>query len=379
MFRVGLNKLETISQLVRTMSTDRVQEYLSSIPIVTKSLLLFNIAVHVVLFVTSFPVNDLAINPLVIIVHGEYYRMVSSAFVHGGLMHIVMNMSTLLAIGGSLENQYGTIPMLFLTLWCLLLCGATFVCMVWAYAIISSQPGELNTSAVGYSGVLFSYALIDAFHSVETSRSVFGMFSVPTKAYPFILLALIQVCTGYVLCTFEWSCCSQYADMKLCPDIFLFPSYQVLMPNISFWGHLSGLVVGLLLISQIGVSLFMPTYGTNVFVLAAKDESIFGIYWYIFLADCMVYLEQMVPCCRPLVLCGGYVPVRDKDLVHAYLRCSTAGGGGGAGTGDCCSSCCAGIKSGLQAVAGAICYVCVFFWQILVFLLTMIGKFYRVV
>jgi len=57
----------------------------------------------------------------------------------------------------------------------------------------ASHPGELNTSAVGYSGVLFSYALIDAFHSVETSRSVFGMFSVPTKAYPFILLALIQV------------------------------------------------------------------------------------------------------------------------------------------------------------------------------------------
>lgn len=108
-------------------------------------------------------------------------------------MHIGMNMSTLLAIGSSLENQYGTLPMLFLTLWCLLLCGATFVLMVWSYAVASGQPGALNTSAVGYSGILFSYALIEAFHSVETSRSVFGMFSVPTKAYPFILLALIQV------------------------------------------------------------------------------------------------------------------------------------------------------------------------------------------
>lgn len=179
------------------MSTSRVQEYLSSIPIVTKSLLLFNIAVHVALFVTSFPVNDLAINPLVILVRGEYYRMVSSAFVHGGLMHIGMNMSTLLAIGSSLESQYGTLPMLFLTLWCLLLCGGTFVFMVWLYAVCSAQPSALNTSAVGYSGVLFSYALIEAFHSAETSRSVFGMFSVPTKAYPFILLALIQVIDFY--------------------------------------------------------------------------------------------------------------------------------------------------------------------------------------
>lgn len=45
---------------------------------------------------------------------------------------------------------------------------------------------------MGYSGVLFSYALVEAFHSAETSRSVFGLFSVPTKAYPFILLVLIQ-------------------------------------------------------------------------------------------------------------------------------------------------------------------------------------------
>jgi len=154
------------------------------------------------------------------------------------------------------------------------------------------------------------------------------------------------------------------------------------MPNISFWGHLSGLVVGILLISQIGVSLFMPTYGTNVFCLQRKIKvtSLIGIF---VLADCMVYLEQMVPCCRPLVLCGGYVPVRDKDLVPAYLQCGTAGGGGGGrtgtGTGDCCSSCCAGMKSGLQAVAGAICYAFVFFWQILVFLLTMIGKSGRLV
>ncbi len=37
------------------------------------------------------------------------------------------------------------------------------------------------------------------------------------------------------------------------------------------------------------------------------------------------------------------------------------------------------MMSGLQAVAGAICYVFVFFWQILVFLLTVIGKSSRVV
>jgi hypothetical protein len=61
------------------------------------------------------------------------------------------------------------------------------------YAWATYNPGALNTSAVGYSGVLFAYALVEAFHSPDTSRSVFGMFNVPTKAYPFILLVLIQV------------------------------------------------------------------------------------------------------------------------------------------------------------------------------------------
>jgi hypothetical protein len=63
------------------------------------------------------------------------------------------------------------------------------------YAAVQQQPRELFTSAVGYSGVLFAYALVESFHSPETSRSVFGMFSVPTKAYPFILLVLLQVLT----------------------------------------------------------------------------------------------------------------------------------------------------------------------------------------
>ncbi len=82
-----------------------------------------------------------------------------------------------------------------------------------------------------------------------------------------------------------------------------------------------------------------------------------------------MYMEQALSCCRPLVQCGGYVPVRDKSLVHPYLQCSSSGGSGG-GSFDLCRS--AGAV--LQVAAGAVVSVVVFVWQIVAFLLAMIGK-----
>lgn len=65
-------------------------------------------------------------------------------------------------------------------------------------------------SSVGFSGVLFSLAVLESNNAAQPTRSVFGFFSVPTKYYPWVLLVLISV----------------------------------VMPNISFVGHLSGLLIG---------------------------------------------------------------------------------------------------------------------------------------
>lgn len=58
---------------------------------------------------------------------------------------------------------------------------------------VTGDQSYMHSSSIGYSGVLFAYAGMEAFHSTQTSRSVFGIFSVPTKAYPFILLIVLQV------------------------------------------------------------------------------------------------------------------------------------------------------------------------------------------
>ena len=63
-----------------------------------------------------------------------------------------------------------------------------------------------------------------AFHGGSSTRNIFGMFNVPARIYPVVLLILLQV----------------------------------LIPGISFLGHLSGILIGIL-ISIGGVNLLLPS------------------------------------------------------------------------------------------------------------------------
>lgn len=204
--------------------TSRLQEFLGHLPTVTLGLLFINIGVHAFIFLTSWPVNDFSFIPFLILKEGQYYRIVTSAFVHGGMFHIAMNMMSLVALGGALEPAYGSIRFLWISLLAIFLAGGIAFAFLYLCSVLIN-PSYLFTNSVGYSGVLFSYAVIEAFHSAEASRSVFGIFSVPTKWYPFILLLILQF----------------------------------ILPNISFSGHLGGLLAGMLLISGIGNDLLLPS------------------------------------------------------------------------------------------------------------------------
>jgi membrane associated rhomboid family serine protease len=202
----------------------RLEEFLSKVPVVTRILIVLNCAIHVTIFLSSFGINTLAINAAAVLLHREYYRIVSSAFVHGGFLHIFMNMSSLVQLGGSLEAQFGSMQFAFLTMWSILLVGALYVLFSWILAEVLNDPYQMHASAVGFSGVLFCYAVIDANHTFEVSRSMFGMFDVPAKLTPFVLLVLLQI----------------------------------LIPNISMLGHLAGVIFGLFSVSS-GITFLMPS------------------------------------------------------------------------------------------------------------------------
>ncbi|SHJ86551.1 rhomboid protease GluP [Clostridium amylolyticum] len=76
------------------------------------------------------------------IAHGEYYRLLTAAFLHGGLMHITLNMYALYMLGDLIERIYGKIK---------------YIAIYLLSAIASSYLSyRLSTSlSIGASGAIF--------------------------------------------------------------------------------------------------------------------------------------------------------------------------------------------------------------------------------
>ncbi len=194
----------------------RGKNMILSLPFGTSLLLIMNILVHILIFLSTANLSHFSIAAAPVIFFHEYYRIVSSAFVHGGAFHILMNMMSLAQLGPALEIQFGTLQMLISSFWIVLIEGFLYVTINYILGTyILNDRSWLMMAGVGYSGVLFSYAIMDSYHTSVQSRSVFGFFNVPAKVYPWILLVLISL----------------------------------FLPNISFMGHLCGILAGILVVN----------------------------------------------------------------------------------------------------------------------------------
>ena len=109
---------------------NRAMEHLSRIPIATMALIVTNLAIHFTFIVTSAEMGDFSLNTRKVLC-GEYYRVISSSFTHAGILHVFMNMASLLQLGSDLESQYGTMKFSILTLWSILVTGALYVLLTW--------------------------------------------------------------------------------------------------------------------------------------------------------------------------------------------------------------------------------------------------------
>jgi membrane associated rhomboid family serine protease len=223
-------------------------------------------------FLDSSLTSLLTFCPRLIIEHGQVWRLITASYMHGGILHLAMNMMSFTMMGITLEMTLGTLSFFYHILLLGVVTGLTHVAIAYLMSL-GGEASEVGSHALGFSGILFALIVIDVQLSGGDERSVFGLFLVPAWTYPWVMLLLMSL----------------------------------LMPNVSFFGHLSGMVTGYL-------------YQFHILSYLAPGPQFFG------------RLERKLCCCCMNRL--GYLPVegqRDANyqpfaLLTRLLRRETPAG-----------------------------------------------------
>jgi membrane associated rhomboid family serine protease len=115
-------------------------------PYVSWTIVGFTVAVFLLQNVVGFDavVRSYAMQPLAIGIGGEWYRLLTSMFLHGSILHILFNMYVLVVLGPTLERILGHGRFLLL-----------FILSGLGGSIASYWLSAPNTFSVGASGAIF--------------------------------------------------------------------------------------------------------------------------------------------------------------------------------------------------------------------------------
>jgi membrane associated rhomboid family serine protease len=130
-------------------------------------------------------INDGGLNAVAIDVGGEWWRIITSGFLHAGAIHLAFNMFALYVLGSLLEPAIGTPRFVGIYVVSLLAgaCGALIV-----------SPNDLTVGASGAVFGLMSAAFIMARHrGFEQVASQIGMFVVLNLVFTFAASSTISV------------------------------------------------------------------------------------------------------------------------------------------------------------------------------------------
>ena len=136
---------------------------------------------------------------------GEYYRLIASMFLHGGLMHIFLNMYSLYVVGPRVEDFFGK----------------------WKYVLIYL--------ASGIGGSLLSVSMNGDVVSIGASGAIFGLFGA--------LLYFGYNYRGYI---------GTIIRSQILPIILYNLIIGFMIPGIDMWGHIGGLIGGLITAYMVG-------------------------------------------------------------------------------------------------------------------------------
>jgi membrane associated rhomboid family serine protease len=167
-------------------------------PVITQLI----VGICVALFVLSFGTNqnemfsNFGLNPILVQYYGEYYRLITSMFLHVNFMHIAFNMLALWQVGLVLENRLGKFKF-----------SVIYFLSGIAGGLLSVYMNEPYAFSVGASGAVFG--LFGAYVAISRRLN--------SDARGMLVMIAINLGIGFVV------------------------------PNIDWHGHVGGLVAGFLL------------------------------------------------------------------------------------------------------------------------------------
>ena len=177
----------------------------SDIPLITISLIVINVIVYLLSLIDYNGIVNNFANYYLYVQNGEYYRLITSMFVHANILHLLSNMYALYVVGPIIEKYYGK----------------------GKYLLIYLGSGIIGSL---FSVVLTNYA------SGGASGAIFGLFG-----------ALLYFGYKYR------ATLDGFLRSSIIPTLLVNLILGFMIPGIDISAHLGGLIGGLLLSYQVGV------------------------------------------------------------------------------------------------------------------------------
>ena len=140
----------------------------------------------------------------------EWKRIFLASFYHTHDFHLYYNMASFIWKAISLEQHFGSGYFLYMVAIFSVTTNLVYMAINYALAEILDQWSYINSCAVGFSGVLFALKVVTTHIQPAGMTRVMGFIPVPMRIACWVELVVISV----------------------------------LFPNVSFVGHLAGIVVG---------------------------------------------------------------------------------------------------------------------------------------
>lgn len=146
------------------------------------------------------------------VLSGDTWRLLLPAFIHGSDLHVLYNCTSLLYKGVTLESELGSVHFLALILYLAVTSNVLYVIVAVSAASLGYKA-MMSNCVVGFSAVIFGLKVVvnSSQRYTVSAQRIFGL-SMPGGVSPWAELVLASV----------------------------------MMPNVSFLGHLCGILAGLL-------------------------------------------------------------------------------------------------------------------------------------